>query len=98
MSHALQVYIDDDDFRALEGWARERGWSLSQAVRVALRALTRAGREDDPLLAASGMIDGLPADLSRRFDEHLAATYVAEPVAPYSSSPRKRRARKTVRR
>lgn len=32
----------------------------------------------DPLLAASGMIAGLPADLSERFDDYLALTFVAE--------------------
>lgn len=99
MSRALQVYLEDSDFHALEAFADERGWSLSQAVRVALRALTRAsGRPEDPLLAASGMIDGLPADLSQKFDQYLASTYVAEPTQPYGPKKRTPRSRKAVRR
>jgi hypothetical protein len=97
MSHALQVYLEDADFRALEAWAQERGWSLSQVVRVALRALTRP-RTGDPLLDASGMIEGLPPDLSERFDEYLGLTYTAEAPARYGQATRKRRARKSVRR
>jgi len=66
MKKPLQVYLDDADLERLEGWARDRGWTKSQAVRLALRALTRIP-ERDPLLSASGMIDGLPEDLSRDF-------------------------------
>lgn len=94
MAHALQVYLDDADFLALEAWVKERGWTLSQAVRVALKALTRA-KDDDPLLSASGMIEGLPSDLSQRFDEYLGLCHVAEPLHPYGT--RKRRTRKAVR-
>lgn len=97
MSRSLQVYLQDDEFQLLEQWAGERGWTLSAAVRVALKALTRPSGED-PLLAASGMIEGLPSDLSARFDEQLLGTYVAEPRIPYVASKRKRAARKTVRR
>ena len=77
MTRPLQIYLDDADFVRLEQWARERGWTKSQAVRVALRALTRP-READPLLAASGMIEGLPEDLSEQFERYLEDTYVAE--------------------
>ncbi len=98
MSHALQVYLDDSDFQALDAWVRERGCTLSQAVRLALRALThQAGA--DPLLAASGMVDGLPSDLSQRFDDYLANTYASEPLATYvRTKPKRPRARKAVRR
>lgn len=97
MSRALQVYLEDTEFQLLQQWAEERGWTLSQAVRVALKALTRPAGED-PLLSASGMIEGLPADLSARFDEQLLSTYVAEPRASYVATKRKRTPRKTVRR
>jgi hypothetical protein len=91
----LQVYLDDADFGRLERWAKERHWTLSQAVRAAVRALTRA-RDEDPLLAASGMIDGLPADGAERFDAYLDATFIAErPASPYG---RPRRGRRPVRR
>ena len=100
MSRALQVYLEDPEFQALRAWADERGWSLSQAVRVALMALTQSREETDPLLASSGMIDGLPADLSQRFDDYLTHTFVAEPPSRYGVEPKKRvrRASKPVRR
>ena len=98
MSHPVQVYLDDADFRALEVWAQARGWSLSQAVRVALKALTRPPKDEDPLLAASGMVDGLPSDLSQRFDECLNLSFAAEPPIRYAHAKRIRRAPKTVRR
>ena len=100
MSRALQVYLDDPEFETLRAWADARGWSLSQTVRVALKALTRPPTPEDPLLAASGMIEGLPADLSARFDEYLGLTFVAVAPAQYGARTPKRRprARKPVRR
>jgi hypothetical protein len=74
MSRPLQVYLDDDDLDRLEAWSRERGWTKSQTIRAAVRALVRVDTADDPLLAASGMIDGLPADVSARFGEYLDGT------------------------
>ena len=94
-SRPLQVYLDREDLQRLEAWARGRGWGKSQAVRVAIRALTRAPA-DDPLLELSGDIDGLPEDLSRRFDRYLTETFVAEPPAP--SRARRRRPASPVRR
>ncbi len=83
MSRPLQVYLDDDDLDRLDSWARARGWTKSQTIRAAVRALLRADTSEDPLLSASGMIDGLPPDVSARFDEHLGATFVAERAATY---------------
>jgi hypothetical protein len=94
MSRPLQVYLDGGDLTRLEACARERRWTKSQVIRAALRAFTR-GREADPLLAASGMIDGLPADGSERFDDYLQQTYVAERPPAYR---RRRRAASPVRR
>jgi len=94
MVRPLQVYLEDRELQRLERWSKQRGWTKSQAVRAAIRALTRP-RDEDPLLAASGMIadDGLPGDVSERFDRYLAETFVAE------SSPRYgRRAPRRVRR
>lgn len=82
MSRPLQVYLDDADLDRLEAWARQRGWTKSQAIRAAVRALTREAA-DDPLLELSGDIDGLPADLSARFHRYLGETFVAESPAPY---------------
>ena len=62
-----------------------RGWTKSQAVRAAIRALTRPAAED-PLLDLSGDLDGLPGDLSARIDRYLDETYVAERPAPYRSA------------
>jgi hypothetical protein len=41
MKRPLQVYLDEVDLARLETWSRERGWTKTQAVRAALRALTR---------------------------------------------------------
>jgi hypothetical protein len=82
MAKPLQVYLDDSDLERLEAFARERGWTKSQAIRTAVRALTRQ-RAGDPVLELSGDIDGLPPDLSRDFDRCLSETFVAEPSATY---------------
>ena len=92
MSRPLQVYLDDEDLERLEAFARERGWTKSQAIRTAVRALTKKPASD-PVLELSGDIDGLPANLSSDFDRHLNETFVAEPKQPYRV-----RRRKTVRR
>lgn len=95
MSRPLQVYMNDDDLVRLEAWARARGYTKSQAIRVAVRALT-AKNEVDPLLTASGMIEGLPRDVSQRFDHYLENTFVAH--KPASGSGKRKRARARVRR
>jgi hypothetical protein len=95
MTRPLQVYLDERDLERLDSWARQRGWTKSQAIRAAVRALTRPPGED-PVLELSGDIDGLPADLSRNFDRYLDETFVAEPPAPYRAS--RRRPRTAVRR
>jgi hypothetical protein len=95
MSRPVQVYFDDSELARLEAWAKTRGWTKSQAIRAAVRALTSVP-EKDPLLELSGMVDGLPADLSERFDHHLNATFVAERPPPYGGH--RRRARAPVRR
>jgi len=95
MARPLQVYLDDKDLERLEAWALARGWTKSQAIRVAVRALTRKPA-DDPLLGLSGDIDGLPADLSASFQRYLNETFVAETPAPYRTS--RRRSAKPVRR
>lgn len=90
----LQVYVDDGDLQRLEGWARGRGMTKSQAIRVAIRALTRGPEEEDPLLSLSGMVhDRLPPDCSERFDRYLQETFVAEPPANYAGRRRRARAR-----
>jgi hypothetical protein len=94
MSRPLQVYLDDDDLERLDAWARERGWTKSQAIRVAVRALTRRPAAD-PLLELSGDIEGLPADLSAGFQRYLDETFVAETPAPHRA---RRRPGKPVRR
>jgi len=92
MTKPLQVYLEEEDLERLEAFARERGWTKSQAIRTAVRALTRRP-SSDPVLELSGDIDGLPPDLSREFDRYLNETFVAEPPATYRA-----RRRKAVRR
>ena len=88
MARPLQVYLDDADLARLEAWARARGWTKSRAVRAAVRALTRPPATD-PLLELSGMIDGLPADVSEHFDRYLAETFIcSRRLRPSASSER----------
>lgn len=75
----------------LEAFASVRGWTKSQTIRAAIRALTREPG-DDPLLELSGDIDGLPPDLSENFHRYLDETFVAEPRATYRTGRRSRRA------
>jgi len=94
MSRPLQVFLEDRELDRLEKWSTARGWTKSQAVRAAIRALVRE-KNEHPLLSLSGMIadDGLPPDVSERLDHYLDHTFVAE------SSPRYgRRAGRRVRR
>ncbi len=77
MTKPLQVYMQEDELARLDKWAKARGFSKSQAVRAAVRALTRDPPED-PLLSACGMIDGLPEDLSEHISKYLEETFVAE--------------------
>ena len=93
MGVPLQVYLDESDFARLEAWSRKRGWTKSQAVRAAIRALTRP-RPEDPLIELSGMIDGLPADAAENFDRYLDATYVAETSPAYGRRRTSRRIRR----
>jgi hypothetical protein len=96
MTRPLQVYIEETELERLEVWARARGWTKSQAVRAAVRAMTGAAGRGDPLLDASGMIDGLPTNLSSDIDRYLEGTFVVT-----SSTARRRRkpaARRRVRR
>jgi hypothetical protein len=67
--------MEEEELMRLERWSRARGWTKSQAIRAAVRAMTREGRID-PLLKASGMVDGLPADLSSQLDRYLEETFV----------------------
>jgi hypothetical protein len=90
MTRPLQIYLDEHEFQALDAWARERGWTKSQAVRTAIRALTRA-RNEDPLLGACGIIEGLPEDLSRRIDDYLEESFVAEKAVTAYRKPRRSR-------
>jgi hypothetical protein len=79
--------MNEQEIELLDVWASERGWTKSHAVRMAIRALIKA-REEDPLLKSSGMIEGLPDDLSIRIDDYLKETFIAEKAV---SGYRKRR-------
>ena len=92
MSKPFQVYLPNPDHERLNAWARKRGWSKSRAVRAAIRALTRPA-DDDSLLSASGMIEGLPQDLSARVDRYIEESFVAQ----VDRTARRRRRRSRVR-
>lgn len=95
MPKPIQVYLDERDLSRLERWARERGWTKSRAIRLAVRALTRPPAAD-PVLELSGMFEGLPPDVSEHFDRHLNETYVAERGPAYGT--RRPRAKSRLRR
>jgi hypothetical protein len=86
----VQVFLDEDELEQLERWARGRGWTKSDALRAAIRAMTRP-RQEDPLLAASGMIDGLPPDLSEQVDRYLEESFVAQTKPPRYQKRRRRK-------
>ena len=94
MAKPLQVFLEERELERLEHWSTARGWTKSQAVRAAIRALVRQ-KDEHPLLSASGMIadDGLPPDVSERLDLYLDQTFVAEGSPRYG-----RRSRRRVRR
>ena len=71
--------MDEAELARLDAWSRQRGLTKSQAVRAALRATMRVDT-DDPLLAMSGSIDGLPPDASANLDRYLQETFVARPA------------------
>ncbi|MBI5627374.1 MAG: ribbon-helix-helix protein, CopG family [Candidatus Rokubacteria bacterium] len=93
MTRPLQVYVEDAELVRLDEWSRQRGWTKSQAVRAAIRALTRAPATD-PVLELSGYVDGLPAVCSDHFERYLKETVVAETAPRYRS----RRAGRRLRR
>jgi hypothetical protein len=73
----VQVYLDDHVARQLDTFARQRGWTKSETIRVAVSALT-SQQQDDPLLKLSGMVRNLPEDLSSHVDRYLAETFDAQ--------------------
>jgi hypothetical protein len=81
MNKPVQVYMSPREIARLDGWAKARGWTKSQAVRLAVRALTGDARED-PLVRASGMLEGLPRDLSEHVDRYLGETFVVSRKKP----------------
>jgi hypothetical protein len=90
MNKPLQIYMNEHELDLLDAWARERGWTKSHAVRMAIRAVTRP-RAKDPLLRACGMIEGLPEDLSSHIDDYLEETFVAERAVSRYRKPRRQR-------
>ena len=95
MPRPIQVYLDEAELSRLEQWARERGWTKSRAIRLAIRALVRPAASD-PILELSCMFEGLPPDVSTHFDRYLAQTYVAEHAPAYGTrrAPSKARLRR----
>lgn len=77
----LQVYMNEDELARLDAWSRRHGMNKSQAIRAAVRAITRVA-DEDPLLGLSGSIQGLPQDASARLDDYLQETFVARPPQP----------------
>jgi hypothetical protein len=80
----IQVYLGEDDAARLEAWSRANGMTKSDALRLAVRALTRPRTVQDPVLSLSGILhDDLPPDVAERFNRYLQETFVAERPAAY---------------
>jgi hypothetical protein len=71
----LQVMVAEDELARLERWSHKRGWTKSQTIRFAIRAITG----DPGIMSASGMIEGLPGDLSENLHAYLAEAHVTSP-------------------
>ena len=95
MERPIQVYLDDHDRERLDAWAKEHGWTKSQAIRQAIRLATKAPAQD-PILGLVGIFDGWPRDVSTRVDHYLNQAYGAERKA--KSAKRPTRSRAAVRR
>jgi hypothetical protein len=80
----MQVYLDDADAACLEAWSKAHNMTKSDALRLAVRALTQERAAGDPILSLSGMLqDDLPVDVAENFDRYLQGTFVAERPASY---------------
>jgi hypothetical protein len=69
----IQVFLDSRDRELLQGLMDRHGLSIADAVRQAVRRWAiDESREEDPLLALIGTMDGedVPTDLSTRHDEY----------------------------
>jgi hypothetical protein len=93
MKKPLQIYVEQADLERLDAWSRARGWTKADAIRAAIRALTRSP-DEDPLLSASALLHGLPGDVSMQFDRYLEDTFRAKT----QRRPRQRRTQKPLRR
>ena len=93
MKKPLQVFVEEEDLDRLDEWTRARGWTKADAIRAAIRSLTQS-THDDPLLSASGMIQGLPRDCSTQLERYLEESFRAKTLVRR----RGRRARKALRR
>jgi hypothetical protein len=95
MERPIQVYLSDHDRERLEAWAKQHGWTKSQAVRQAIRLATKSATQD-PILDLVGVFDGWPSDVSSRVDHYLNQADLAERKT--KSPKRPARSRAAVRR
>jgi hypothetical protein len=91
MPRPIQVYLSDLDCDRLDAWAKEHGWTKSQAVREAIRLATKASVQD-PILDLVGIFDGWPRDASSRVDHYLNQADLAERKTKSPSRPARSRA------
>ena len=83
MRTRVQLYLDEDDLACLERWSQERRCSKSEAVRIAVRLLTRETSADALLGLEGCIVAKLPSDSSENVDRYLNATYAAKTAPPY---------------
>ena len=79
MSRPLQVYLEDAELERLETWARQRGWTKSQAVRLVLR-----NYRDEEIIPTAGV------NLKTMFQPDPGAKGAPQSSAPAEKAPRVR--------
>jgi len=75
----LQVYLRQDQFKALRTVAERRGESIAALVRQGVDMLLEGlPPEEDPLLDIIGLYDTGTDDLAENHDEHLVGMITKE--------------------
>ena len=75
----LQIYLREDQERALRSIAKRRGESMASLVREGVDKLLRdLPADEDPLLDIVGIYDSGVGDLAEKHDEVIIASIVDE--------------------
>jgi hypothetical protein len=71
----MQIYLREDQVKALRAVAEHRGESMAALVREGVdKLLNDLPPDEDPLLEVIGLYDSGQGDLAEKHDEYLAET------------------------